>query len=131
VLNGSMEVGQGAGVWAQNARVTGGVVSNFAANTVLIGTGTRIGAGVQIKDGVAARIVDARITGDLQFEAMRGAVTAARNTLVGNLQVMQNRGGVTLNRNSMTGAMQCKDNLPAPTGSLNTASIKEDQCLGL
>jgi hypothetical protein len=75
--------------------------------------------------------VDAQVTGDIQIEAMRGAVTASRNRLTGNMQIMANRGGVTMNRNNMGGVMQCKDNLPAPTGANNVATLKEDQCLGL
>lgn len=130
-LNGTLQVGAAASMWASNVRVTGGLVANGATVVDLRGTSTRIGGGVQIKTGGAVRLFDAQVTGDMQIGSMSGAVTASRNRMVGNMQIMDNRGGVTMNRNSMTGVMQCKGNLPAPTGTLNTASLKEDQCLGL
>jgi hypothetical protein len=42
-----------------------------------------------------------------------------------------NRGGLSLAANRMIGALQCKENQPAPSGSGNVASIKEDQCRAL
>jgi hypothetical protein len=38
---------------------------------------------------------------------------------------------LTFNSNTITGNMQCKENRLAPTGSGNTAAIKEDQCAAL
>ena len=38
---------------------------------------------------------------------------------------------LSLNGNAMIGNLQCKENLPAPTGSDNVATSKEDQCRAL
>ena len=62
---------------------------------------------------------------------MAGPALAADNLITGNLQVVGNLGGITLNANAIGGVMQCKANLPAPTGSANVATLKEDQRLGL
>jgi hypothetical protein len=129
-LNGSIQVGARGQLSATDVQVTGGLQADGAAHTHL-GGASSIGAGVQIKQGGSADVGGAVIRGDLQIDAMSGPVSASGNQLVGNLQVMSNRGGVALIANRLGGALQCKDNLPAPTGSANVASIKEDQCLGL
>lgn len=58
----------------------------------------------------------------------RGPLLAAGNRVNGNLQAFGNRGGVSLIGNAINGNLQCKENVPAPTGSGNTAASKEDQC---
>jgi hypothetical protein len=130
ILNGSIEVGANAQLTGQNLTVTGDLKSDGAAVLSITGT-TRIGGAVQIQRGAGATIENAQIRGDLQFDAMLGPVTARGNAVTGNLQAMANRGGVSLVGNRMGGVMQCKDNLPAPTGSGNVASSKQDQCLRL
>jgi hypothetical protein len=130
ILNGNVEVGANARLIAEGVNVTGGLTSDGAAELQLGGTST-IGGSVQVQRGDAATIAGAVIRGDLQIDAMPGAVSASANQVTGNLQVIANRGGVALNGNRMGGVMQCKDNLPAPTGSGNVATLKEDQCLGL
>lgn len=129
-LVGSILVGAGARLTATDVHVNGGLIADGAALTDLGGTST-IGGSVQIKQGGAASIAGASIRGDLQFDAMSGPLAASGNSIDGNLQAMSNRGGLALIANRMGGALQCKDNLPAPTGSGNTASIKEDQCRDL
>ena len=86
---------------------------------------------MQIKQGFGASVTGARITGDLQIDAMQGPVTASANAVGGNLQAVGNRGGLALSANRMGGNLQCKENQPAPTGSGNVASSKEDQCRAL
>lgn len=130
VLDGNVEVGANARLIAEDVSVTGGLTSDGAADLRLGGVST-IGGSVQVQRGGAATIVGATIRGDLQIDAMPGTVSASSNNVTGNLQAIANRGGVTLNGNRMGGVMQCKDNLPAPTGSGNVATLKEDQCRGL
>jgi hypothetical protein len=130
ILNGSIEVGANARLTGENVNVTGDLKSDAAAALSITGS-SRIGGAAQIQRGAGATIRGARITGDLQFDAMTGPVVASDNAVTGNLQAMANRGGITLTNNRMGGVMQCKDNLPAPTGSGNVASAKQDQCLRL
>jgi hypothetical protein len=126
-LNGNIEVGANARLIADSVVVTGGITSDGATELTLGGTST-VGGSVQVQRGAAATLAGVGIVGDLQFDAMAGPVMASNNRVTGNLQVMANRGGVSLTGNRMGGVMQCKDNLPAPTGSGNVATLKEDQC---
>jgi hypothetical protein len=127
ILNGNVEVGANARLIADSVNVTGGLTSDGAAALSIGGTST-IGGSLQVQRGGGATIVGATIRGDLQIDAMPGAVTAASNLVTGNLQAIGNRGGLSFNGNRMGGVMQCKDNLPPPTGSGNVATLKEDQC---
>jgi hypothetical protein len=126
-LIGSILVGRGASLTADSVRVNGNLQADGAASTVVTGA-SRFGGSVQIKQGGAASISGASITGDLQIDAMGAPVSAAANAIGGNLQAVGNRGGLVLSANRMGGALQCKENQPAPTGSGNIATIKEDQC---
>lgn len=127
---GSLLVGQGASVSATGVRINGNLQAEGAAMTSL-GGASRIGGSVQIKDGQSANLTGATIVGDLQLESMSGPVSASGNRLGGNLQATDNRGGVALLSNRMEGALQCTGNLPAPTGSGNVASIRQEQCRNL
>lgn len=127
---GSLLVGQGASVSATGVRVNGNLQAEGAAMTSL-GGASRIGGSVQIKDGQSASLTGATIAGDLQIESMSGPVSASGNRLGGNLQATGNRGGVALLSNRMEGALQCTGNLPAPTGSGNVASVRQEQCRNL
>ena len=129
-LNGNLEVGTTARLIADSVNVTGGVLGDGASGFTIGGSST-IGGSVQVQRGAQATVSGAGIGGDLQIDAMAGPVSASSNRITGNVQAMANRGGVALNGNRVGGVMQCKDNLPAPTGSGNTASLKQDQCLGL
>lgn len=129
-LIGSLLVGQGASVSATGVRINGNLQAEGAAMTTL-GGASRIGGSVQIKDGLSASITGATIVGDLQFESMSGPVSASGNRLGGNVQATGNRGGVALLSNRMEGALQCTGNLPAPTGSGNVASVRQEQCRDL
>lgn len=130
VLNGTVEVGATARLIAENVNVTGDMKADGAAELRVAGT-SRVGGSVQVQRGAAASISGLSVTGNLQIDAMVGPALAAANRITGNLQAVGNRGGVTLDANTMGGVMQCKENLPAPTGSGNVATLKEDQCLGL
>lgn len=129
-LEGSILVGSRATLLANRVRVVGGLQAE-GSRLVRVYPGSRFGGSVQVKQGRAAHVAGTRITGDLQFDAMTAAVSARSNRLGGSLQAVGNRGGVTLVRNTMDGNLQCKENLPAPTGSGNVATIKEDQCAAL
>lgn len=129
-MNGSVEVGAGARLTAENINVTGNLLADGASALRLTGN-SLIGGSLQLQRGGDSVVAGAAITGDLQIDAMAGAVSASNNRVTGSLQAMANRGGLALTGNRMGGVMQCKDNLPAPTGSGNVASLKEDQCRGL
>lgn len=129
-LNGSIEVGAAAQLNATNVAVTGNLLSDGAASVRLSGA-SRIGGSVQVQRGASAELTGASVTGNLQIDAMAGPVLASGNNVTGSLQAVGNRGGLTLNNNRMGGVMQCKENLPAPTGAGNIATLKEDQCLNL
>ncbi len=126
-LTGNLEVGAGSRLSADSVQVTGGLASDGATSVTVSGTSS-FGGSLQVQRGLAANLLGLAATGDLQIETMQGPVVATNNRISGNAQVMANRGGVTLSTNRFGGVMQCKDNLPAPTGSGNVATLKEDQC---
>lgn len=127
-LNGSLEVGQGAQMDARNVVAAGNLVANGAAAVMLSGS-SRVAGSVQIKQGGAASVMGAQIGGDLQLDAMSGAVVASANRVGGSIQASGNLGGATIIDNSVTGNLQCKENLPAPVARNNIAASIEDQCV--
>jgi hypothetical protein len=127
---GSVEVGANAKLIADAVSINGNLIADGAAELRITGASSA-GGSVQIQRGTLADVSGMRITGNLQLDAMTGPATLAGNRVTGNLQAVGNRGGVALIDNTMGGTMQCKENLPAPTGSGNVATLKEDQCLGL
>jgi hypothetical protein len=129
-LVGSIIVGANATLGATGVRVNGNVQAEGAAS-VLLGGASAVGGSVQLKQGGSATVGGVSIGGDLQIDAMNGPVAASGNAIGGNLQAVGNRGGLSLAANRMIGALQCKENQPAPSGSGNVASIKEDQCRAL
>jgi hypothetical protein len=128
--NGNVVVGRGARLNAAGVSINGNVQAEGAAN-VIVRANSMIGGSVQIVQGVAAKIVNTRVKGDVYFDANAGLVQANFNRVGGNLQAFQNAGGVTVNGNTIDGNLQCKENLPAPTGGGNRAASKEDQCESL
>ena len=130
LLNGSIEVGASSRLIAESVNVTGDLKADGAAELRVSGT-SLVGGSVQVQRGAAATLSGMAVTGDLQIDAMAGPVSASGNRITGNLQVVANLGGVALNSNRVGGVMQCKENLPAPSGSGNVATLKEDQCLRL
>ncbi len=90
---------------------------------------SRIGGSVQVKQGGAATVRRARITGDIQYDANRRYLRANRNKVGGSIQVIGNSGGAEIYRNVIDGNLQCKENSPAPTGGGNVVGgNKENQC---
>lgn len=131
IVLGNVDVGTGSRLTARGVDVGGNIFAEGAAAvTVQNRNATRsmVDGNIQIKQGGTARVISAIIGGDLQLEQNTGLVTASRNTVGGNLQVFTNTGGVMLTSNTIEEALQCTGNDPAPTGSGNTASIKQDQC---
>jgi hypothetical protein len=128
-INGSV-----AGLGARLVSVNGTTIAKdvIAEDTtnVVIGSGALIGKLEALRSGRVS-IIGARVAGDLKFEENFGAITAEGNSVAGNFEAYLNSGGATFNMNTIRGNMQCKDNLPAPTGTGNTAAIKEDQCFPL
>jgi hypothetical protein len=129
-LVGSIKSGALSTVIAVDVAVNGDLQADGSALVVVEGASS-FGGSVQIKQGGAATVLDARITGDLQLDAMAGSLLAEGNRIGGSLQAVGNRGGLALFDNTMNGNLQCKENQPAPTGSGNVAASKEDQCAGL
>lgn len=126
-LLGNLEVGAGSRLIADSVAITGGVVADGARELAMGGSST-IGGSLQVQRGLAATLAGLSVTGNLQIDAMAGPVSATGNRAGGNLQATANLGGLVLIGNTLGGVMQCKDNRPAPTGSGNTATLKEDQC---
>lgn len=130
MMNGSVEVGAAAQLNASNVSITGNLLSDGATALRLSGS-SQVGGSIQVQRGAGAELTGARVTGNLQIDAMAGPVRATGNSVGGSLQAVGNRGGVTLLNNRMGSVLQCKENLPPPNGSGNTATLKEDQCVGL
>lgn len=131
IVLGNVDVGTGSRLTARGVDVGGNIFAEGATSVVVQSrnaTRSMVDGNIQLKQGGTARVTSAIIGGDLQFEQNTGLVTASRNTVSGNLQVFTNTGGVTLTSNTIDEALQCTGNDPAPTGSGNTASIKQDQC---
>lgn len=129
-LKGSVQVGRNATLFAADVAVNGNLQGEGSALVTVAGAST-VGGSVQLKQGGAATLQDLRVGGDLQLDTMAGSLFVQGSRLGGSLQAMGNRGGLTLLDNTMDGNLQCKDNLPPPQGSGNSATQKEDQCVGL
>jgi hypothetical protein len=127
-LNGSLFVGQAATVEAVGIDARGSVQAEGSAHVALGGNSQVVGA-VQIKQGGSARVSGSRLAGDVQIDAMRGAVQLSANQVGGNVQVIGNLGGATIADNQIQGNLQCKENLPPPLASGNSAALIEDQCV--
>ena len=107
----------------------GGSIQADGHKRVTIAANSRITGDVQIKQGGSARVVTARVGGTLEVESNTGTHLLSRNTVSGDMKVNQNTGvSTTVQYNRINGNLQCQDNLPAPTGTGNTASLKEGQC---
>ena len=124
---GNIVVGTGAALSARSVAVNGNLQAEGADHVRVYGRST-FGGSVQLVQGSSASIEQARIEGDILFDENTGPMAAHANVLGGNLQAFKNMGGVKLTNNRMKGNLQCKENIPAPTGSGNTAASKEDQC---
>jgi len=111
-----------------NGTIGTGTAQTDNTDTVIIENGTVVGGNIQLLQGGTARVADVRVDGDIQIEQNMGAQLASGNVVFGNFQVFANTGGVTLLNNAVSENLQCKENVPAPTGSGNTAGSKEDQC---
>lgn len=127
-LTGSILVNGQAVLDAADVVVNGSLQAQNAADVIIFGASS-FGGSVQIEQGMAARVQQAQITGDLQISSQRGKVVASGNRITGNLQAIGNRGGLLIADNTMNGNLQCKENLPAPVASGNVAASIEDQCV--
>lgn len=134
-VKGNIIVNSGATLIAKGVVVDGNIQSEGHKRVTVIKSTlrkSRIGGSVQIKQGKNASVLDAVINGSLQFEQNNGLFNLSRNIVGNNLQAFSNTGtGLTISKNTMNGNLQCKSNAPAPVGSGNIATIKEDQCAGL
>jgi hypothetical protein len=128
--NGSVVVGTGSTLVAYGVRINGNLQAEGSYSVELRQFST-VGGSVQIVQGGGARIDNASINGDLQFDSNDRFVQAVGNSIGGNLQAFQNTGGVRIAKNVIDGNLQCKANKPKPTGGGNQASSKEDQCARL
>ena len=131
LVEGTIKVERDATLKASGIHVIGNVQAENARMVVLRDR-SRIGGSVQIVQGDAARIIRARIGGDILFDDQEGSLAARGNRIGGNLQAFQNTGGLAINDNRIDGNLQCKKNEPAPTGGGNVVQgSKENQCEGL
>jgi hypothetical protein len=128
--NGTLQVGTNASLIARDININGNLQAE-GANQVTVSGRSFVGGSVQIVQGMSANISGTTMKGDLFFYKNASAVQANSNMIGGNLQAFENFGGTTLNANVIKGNMQCKENVPAPVGSGNRASSKEDQCASL
>ncbi len=110
----------------------GGSIQADTHRRVTITSNSRITGDVQIKQGGNTRVISSRIGGTLEVESNTGTHFLSRNTVSGDMKVNQNTGlSTTIQYNRVNGNLQCQDNLPAPIGTGNTASLKESQCQNL
>lgn len=128
LVEGTVKVESNAVLKAYGIRVIGNVQAENAQKVVLVDR-SKIGGSVQIVQGRAARVIGARINGDILFDEQEGKLAAKGSRIGGNLQAFQNRGGVSILNNRIDGNLQCKENSPAPVGGGNIVEgNKEDQC---
>jgi hypothetical protein len=107
----------------------GGSVQATEHRAVTITANSVVTGDVQISQGGSARVASTRMGGTLEVESNRGTHLLSRVTVTGDMKVNSNTGvSTTIQFNRVSGNLQCQDNLPAPVGSGNTASLKEGQC---
>jgi hypothetical protein len=128
-VNGGI-IGNGARLVNINGTTIARDVTALETVSLVVASGARVGS-IEVLKGGSASINNVQISGGVKFEENTGAISASGNRVAGNFEAYLNTGGATFNSNVITGNMQCKDNLPAPTGSGNTAASKEDQCAAL
>ncbi len=134
-VQGNIIVNTGATLVARGVVVNGSIQSEGHTRVTVVRSTTRvsrINGDIQIKQGKSATVSDVQIGGSLQVEQNNGIFNLSRNKIGSDLQANANLGtGLTISRNRIDGNLQCQSNVPAPTGSGNTASSKEDQCASL
>jgi hypothetical protein len=87
---------------------------------------------VQLTKNTGNILVTDNIVGeDLQVAENTKLARLRFNEVGQNMEVIKNTGGVYINKNTVGMLLQCKDNVPPPTGTGNTAPMKEGQCAGL
>jgi hypothetical protein len=128
--NGTLKVGTGSTLIASDININGNVQSE-GSNQVTVAGRSFVGGSVQIVQGRGANISGTTMNGDLFLYKNAALVQANSNMIGGNLQAFENWGGTVFSHNFIKGNMQCKENVPAPVGSGNRASSKEDQCAPL
>jgi hypothetical protein len=134
-VEGNIIVNNGATLIARGVRVNGSIQSEGHTRVAVVKSSTRnssVNGDIQIKQGRSATVTDVRLGGSLQAEQNNGRFIFSRNIIGSDLQANANRGtGLTISSNRIDGNLQCQSNVPAPTGSGNTAASKEDQCARL
>lgn len=129
---GTVKVGTGATLYANNIRVVGNLQSQ-GFKTVRV-VGSVFGGSVQLENGRSGglgSVATTRVNGDVQYFSNAARMVARSNTILSNLQAVGNRGGLLISNNRISQNLQCKENTPPPTGGGNTAGDKEGQCAAL
>jgi hypothetical protein len=133
-VQGNIKVGTGSTLLGNVISVIGSVQAE-SSKYVLLTPGSTVNGDVEVKKGGggprSARLVLVTIGGKVLFEECTSHVRAEKCTVTGDIQVFKNTGGAVVTRNTVNGNIQCKENVPAPTGVLNVAASKEDQCAAL
>lgn len=129
---GTVKVGTGATLYANNIRVVGNLQSQ-GFKTIRV-AGSVFGGSVQLENGRSGGlgfVATTRVNGDLQYFSNAARMVARSNTILSNLQAVGNRSGLVISSNRISQSFQCKENNPPPTGGGNTAGDKEGQCSAL
>ncbi len=131
-VQGTIVVKSRASLTATGVTATGGVQSQ-GPRDVIVNEST-LGNSVSVsksEPGGTVKFAATKITGDMQFEDNRGAMSLDGNEISGSIQANKNVGGLDITGNRIDNGLQCQDNNPAPTGSDNTAKQAQGQCQSL
>lgn len=124
-VNGNLELRSGASMDASNATIKGNLSGDYTSSVHV--RGGRIHGSVQVKNGKTLSLSGTRVD-SVQLEDNSGALVLSDLRVSGDIDLEGNSGGAKLLRNRIGGELACEDNHPAPVGSGNSASSKEDQC---
>lgn len=127
---GSVTVSAGATLQASLLSVSGDIVAQGAA-VVAINNNSTISGRILLQQGGSATVELVQISGDLQVESYRSALSVTRNRVNGNVRVMDSRAGLVVRNNSIDGVLQCSRNSLVPISSANLATSLEEQCAAL
>ena len=113
-LNGSIVVGSGATLIADNVAINSNVQAEN--HRLVVVRTSQVGGSIQLVQG-----------GDpgLRSAALRS------NQVKGDVQLFSNEGSQVVSANTIDGNLQCKENLAAPTAPNTVGGNKEDPCAAL
>jgi len=135
-IDGSITVKSRATLNATGIQLTGGIQAESPLSIRL--DGSSVGNNVSIRkagEPVLRQPADSvvnlagnQIRGDVSLQENESTITITRNTTGGSIAAEKNRGPVDISGNQIGNQLQCQDNLPAPTGTANSARQYGGQC---